>query len=202
MKSILITVSVILLLFVVFQTYWSLTVSETEKYPYEVIKKIGEVSIRKYDARNFISVKMDSEVYEESSKKGFSILASYIFGANGTNEKISMTSPVSISLDDNMTMMFMVPEKYELADLPKPNNSNIQFKQESERNVAVIRFGGWSSSVRIEKYKKILRGTLDKKGIPYSNKFFFLGYNPPFEVFNRRNEIIVELFPDFDLKTL
>jgi len=34
---------------------------------------------------------------------------------------------------------------------------------------------------------------LKKEGIEFTNQFFFLGYNPPFEVFNRRNEIIVEL---------
>jgi len=34
---------------------------------------------------------------------------------------------------------------------------------------------------------------LDAEGITYTNRFYFLGYNPPFEVFNRKNEIIVEL---------
>ena len=33
----------------------------------------------------------------------------------------------------------------------------------------------------------------NSKGIKYTDNFYFLGYNAPMEVFNRKNEIIVEL---------
>jgi hypothetical protein len=41
--------------------------------------------------------------------------------------------------------------------------------------------------------KKKLAEALGKEGIKYSNNFLFLGYNAPFEAFNRKNEVIVEL---------
>ena len=34
---------------------------------------------------------------------------------------------------------------------------------------------------------------LVKEKLNFSSKFTFLGYNPPYEVMNRRNEIVVEL---------
>ena len=34
---------------------------------------------------------------------------------------------------------------------------------------------------------------LVKEKLNYINKFSFLGYNPPYEVMNRRNEVVVEL---------
>jgi hypothetical protein len=34
---------------------------------------------------------------------------------------------------------------------------------------------------------------LAKAKIAHTNAFTFLGYNPPFEVVNRRNEVVVEL---------
>jgi hypothetical protein len=34
---------------------------------------------------------------------------------------------------------------------------------------------------------------LDAEEIKYSNKFYFFGYNAPFEFFNRKNEVLVEL---------
>jgi len=37
---------------------------------------------------------------------------------------------------------------------------------------------------------------LDTQKIPYTNRFYFLGYNAPYEVFNRKNEVIVELPKD------
>jgi len=138
-------------------------------------------------------VKLSTKGYKNSSSKGFSILAGYIFGNNDRNEKISMTSPVSMSLEDSTTMMFMVPRKFNKDMLPKPNQSGIAFKEEPAKTIAAISFGGWANDAKIEKYKQHLKAALDAEGIKYSNRFYFFGYNAPYEVFNRKNEIIVEL---------
>ena len=58
--------------------------------------------------------------------------------------------------------------------------------------MAAITFGGWASDEKIEKYKQQLKAALTAAGITYTNRFYFLGYNPPFEIINRKNEIIVE----------
>jgi hypothetical protein len=34
---------------------------------------------------------------------------------------------------------------------------------------------------------------LEKHNLTHTGKFSYLGYNPPFEVINRRNEVAVEL---------
>ena len=104
-----------------------------------------------------------------------------------------MTSPVSMSLKDSTTMMFMVPKKYKKETLPQPNLSKIKFKEEPAKTVAAINFNGWASDKKIKKYKQKLKEALDKEGRLYKNRFQFLGYNAPYEVFNRKNEIIVEL---------
>jgi hypothetical protein len=44
-------------------------------------------------------------------------------------KKIAMTSPVTMSLEDLMTVMFMVP-KFNKETLPKPSESQIEFRQE------------------------------------------------------------------------
>ena len=69
----------------------------------------------------------------------------------------------------------------------------IEFKEMPEKRVAAITFGGWSDDEKIAQYKEQLTKALDEAGIPYSNRFYFLGYNPPYEVFGRKNEVIVEL---------
>ena len=62
-----------------------------------------------------------------------------------------------------------------------------------EKIIAAIRFDGWADDVKIEKYRSILMNELVKEKLNYINKFSFLGYNPPYEVMNRRNEVVVEL---------
>lgn len=104
-----------------------------------------------------------------------------------------MTSPVTMSLGDTMEVMFLVPKDYNKDNLPKPNQSDISFKDEPAKRVAAITFGGWADSEKIEKYKKELISLLDKEGISFTNEFMFMGYNPPFDMIGRKNEVIVVL---------
>jgi hypothetical protein len=193
MKIILIILGILVLGFVIVQIYAMKSQSSIESYPYKIVKNFSKFEIRNYEAILFTSIKLTANNYKEASGKGFSILAGYIFGGNETNEKIAMTSPVSMSLEDTMTMMFMVPKKFRKEDLPKPNQSNIEFREEPSKTMAAITFGGWANSNNIEVYKNKLKTALEEEGIPYSNKFYFFGYNPPFEILNRRNEVLVEL---------
>jgi hypothetical protein len=193
MKNLSIVLGVILLVFIIVQLYAINAQKNIETYPYVVNKKYDAFEIRSYEATLFTSVKLSTTTYKDASSKGFSILAGYIFGGNEKNEKIAMTSPVTMSLQDSMTMMFMVPKRFKKETLPQPNQSQIQFREEPAKTVAAITFGGWANDKKIEKYKQKLKSALDAEGITYTNQFYFLGYNPPFEIFNRKNEITVEL---------
>lgn len=193
MKISLIVLGIIILVFVVIQIFAVRGQSNIETYPYVVIKKYDAFEIRSYGASLFTSVKLSTREYKDASSKGFSILAGYIFGGNDRNEKIAMTSPVAMSLEDSMTVMFMVPKKFTKETLPRPSQSQIVFREEPAKIVAAITFSGWANDEKIERYKNELKAALDAKGIAYTNRFYFLGYNPPYEVLNRKNEVIVEL---------
>jgi hypothetical protein len=193
MKITMILLAIILTAFTAVQLYLINGQRNIERYPYVVNKKYKQFEIRTYETTLFTSVKLSTKGYKNSASKGFSILAGYIFGNNERNEKISMTSPVSMSLEDSMTMMFMVPKKFNKDMLPKPNQSGIEFKEEPAKTMAAIRFSGWANETKIEKYKQQLISALDAEGIKYTNRFYFFGYNAPYEFFNRKNEILVEL---------
>jgi hypothetical protein len=196
MKILYISLGIVLLAFVTIQLFAMSTQRDIEMYPYVVVKKYDAFEVRKYEASLFTTVTLPSNSYKESSSQGFSALAGYIFGGNERGEKIAMTSPVAMSLEDSMTMMFMVPKKFNKETLPRPNQSQIEFREEPAKTVAAITFGGWADDKRIAEYKRQLTTALDAAGIAYTNRFYFLGYNPPFEVINRRNEVIVELVAD------
>lgn len=193
MKILLILLGVVLIAFIVIQLFAMNGQRNIETYPYVVNKNYDTFEIRSYEATLFTSVKLTTNQYKDASSKGFSLLAGYIFGNNKRNEKIAMTSPVSMSLEDSMTMMFMVPKKFKKETLPQPNQSQIEFREEPAKTVAAIHFDGWANDEKIAAYKQKLKTALDAEGIGYTNRFYFLGYNPPYEVFNRKNEVIVEL---------
>ena len=163
MKILLILLGVLVLAFIIIQLFAMNGQRNIETYPYVVNKKYNTFEIRNYEATLFTSVQLSGNKYKDASSKGFSLLAGYIFGGNKQNEKIAMTSPVAMSLE------------------------------EPAKTMAAISFSGWANDEKIEAYKQKLKSALDTEKIEYTNRFYFLGYNPPYEVFNRKNEIIVEL---------
>lgn len=193
MKIVSIILGILLASFILVQLYAMKSQKDIEVYPYTLVKAYDDFEVRKYEASLFTSVKLSTNDYKEGSSKGFSVLAGYIFGGNDKGQQIAMTSPVSMSLEDSMTMMFMVPKELEKDKLPKPNSSEIEFKEEPAKKVAAITFGGWADSEKIAYYKQKLITALDKEKVAYTAKFFFLGYNAPYEMTNRKNEVIVEL---------
>jgi hypothetical protein len=180
-------------LFLIVQAYISVSTEQTENHKYKLLKEYGIFQVRKYEAAIFSSVKLGKKGYKETSREGFGVLAGYIFGDNESNEKIAMTSPVVMEIGDTSKMMFMVPKEYSSKELPNPNNNKIFFEKQEEKIVAAIRFDGWANDTKIEKYKAILKKELEKEKLQHTNKFSYLGYNPPYELFNRRNEVVVEL---------
>ena len=193
MKIILSIFGIILILFVISQLFFLNSQRNIETYAFTIIDSYETIEIRQYEASLFTSVQMPSNNYRKTSSKGFSVLAGYIFGGNDKEEKIAMTSPVAMSLKDSTTMLFLVPKKYTRDNLPVPNDSSIEFKDIPEKKVAAISFGGWANDLKIAAFKKNLIIALNSKGIEYTDNFYFLGYNAPMEVFNRKNEVIVEL---------
>ena len=193
MKILLCIALLLLVIFALAQGYALKSQKAIEGYPYKVTNVYDNFEIRAYEPTLFTSVKLETSDYKKGSRRGFSILAGYIFGANDTGETIAMTSPVTMSLEDSMTMMFMVPKSIKKDALPVPNETGITFTEEPAKKMAVVSFGGWANAAKIERYKTALTKALDQAGIPYTNRFYFFGYNAPYEVFSRKNEVVVEL---------
>lgn len=193
MKILLIISTIFGIIFILSQFIVMKTTNDTEMYSYKVLKKYDLFEIRKYDAANFSFVTIKTDSYQKSSGSGFKTLAGYIFGDNDKKESIAMTSPVVVNLDETITMQFMLPKKYNLNGLPKPDNPDVHFKSEKEKFMATIAFGGWSNDKKIAEYTAKLNALLKENGIKHFNKFSYFGYNPPFQLLNRRNEIAVEI---------
>ena len=193
MKITIISFVICIIVLILSQVYSIMSTTRTEQHKYQVLKSYGNVEIRKYEPAIFSSVMLGKNSYREISGKGFGILAGYIFGGNEKKENISMTSPVTMELGDSTKMKFMVPKGYTMNSLPEPNDKRIIFEQQNEKIIAAIQFDGWADNDKIEYYTEQLKSSLAKEHISHTNKFSYLGYNPPYEVINRRNEIVVEL---------
>jgi hypothetical protein len=193
MKIVIIIAVTLVIGVVCFQAYMSKASSDVEQHKYTVIKKYKDFEVRQYETAIFSSVKMPNDTYKESANQGFRTLAGYIFGGNDKNEKIAMTSPVAMELGDSTKMSFMVPSGRSMESLPKPNSSKITFEKQEGKKMAAIEFDGWADDKRIADYTERLRQALKAENIQHTGKFIYFGYNAPFDLVNRRNEIAVEV---------
>lgn len=193
MKLFLITAAVLLSATGAFAIYHQFIMSGIEEYSYQVLDTLGKVEIREYEPAYFNTVELSDSVYKDNSSQGFRILAGYIFGGNESNQKIAMTSPVVMDMEEKITMKFMVPSNEHIDSLPKPNDSRIELEYVERKKVAAIRFSGWASDEKIKKYAEELFEILEKNNILHEETYSYYGYNPPYQVVGRKNEIVVNL---------
>jgi hypothetical protein len=59
--------------------------------------------------------------------------------------------------------------------------------------LAVITYGGFSSDEKIEKHRKQLEQILLKNKIQTKGAFLYMGYNAPWDIINRKNEVAIEV---------
>ena len=155
---------------------------------YTLIKKIENIEIRQYKSTIYASYTPKNEKQRNNS---FRKVAGFIFGDNTNNEKISMTSPVVIKLHNNYEMAFLMPKKYNLENLPFPNNKEINIYTEPGTLKACIKYSGYTNNSIENKKINELKKVLLKYNYSHKNDFEVLVYNSPFDFINRKNEIIV-----------
>lgn len=78
-------------------------------------------------------------------------------------------------------------------NLPVPDNGQVRLHESSPAHMASIRFSGFASDEKFEKHKTELREYLESNDISYTEPFIYLGYNPPYQMVNRRNEVVVKI---------
>lgn len=164
---------------------------ETPKY--KVLRALGKVEIRHYPSMVVARTPMGSASFDQSGSNGFREIAGYIFGGNARNQKIAMTAPVVMNLSDSATMYFVMPKQYAAADLPQPNSGRVVVAEEAPKVLAVLRYGGFTNDREISTKCSELGETLAREGIKSIGPFMYMGYNAPWDVINRRNEVAVEI---------
>lgn len=192
MKVFFLFVIGMVILIVLFQSFIIMPTNKTEQQKYSLVREYKGFEIRFYPSATIATINSDAKTYRDLSGPGFRKLAGYIFGGNEANKKISMTAPVQMDINDSVSSMsFVMPSEYTIENLPKPNDPNVIFKNTADEYVAVIRFGGYASDNDLKFYSEKLQNLLKENSITSYGNFRFYGYNPPYQIIDRRNEIVV-----------
>lgn len=192
MKNMWIVLLVVAIVFIAFQSFMSISNSNIERQKYRVVKAEKGFELRYYPPATFATVKSSAKSYRELSSSGFRKIAGYIFGGNESSTKIAMTSPVHMDINEKeSSMSFVMPSKYDLESLPKPNDAKVEIHETPGEYLAAIEFGGFANDASIRKHADELKQLLNGEGIKTIGNFRYLGYNPPYQIIARKNEIVV-----------
>jgi DNA gyrase inhibitor GyrI len=176
----------------------------------------GAFEIRDYPALVVAEVRVTG-AQKEAARKGFRLLAAYIFGANRRKQSIAMTAPVSqspasekiamtaekiamtapvtqIQTDGEWTVRFTMPSGYTLATLPDPKDAKVRLHETPAARFAVIRFSGLARPDDVEARTATLSAWMQRRDLRPAGPASLAQYNPPWTLwFLRRNEVLIPI---------
>ncbi|XP_047413019.1 heme-binding protein 2 isoform X2 [Sciurus carolinensis] len=123
----------------------------------------GSYEIRHYGPAKWVSTCVESMDWDSAIQTGFTKLNSYIQGKN---------------------------EKEQQSDPPQPSESDVFIEDRAEMTVFVRSFEGFSSGQKNQEQLLTLASILREEGKVFDEKVFYTaGYNSPFQLLNRNNEV-------------
>jgi hypothetical protein len=162
----------------------------TERQSYEVIKKIEDFEIRRYDPYVAAEVNVNSD-FNNAGSIGFRPLVTYI-----SRNNIAMTAPV-IQEDtgtNSWKISFVMPQGIDKSDLPAPKDTNVLIRQIDESYCAVISFRGSSTQERVQKIEIEFKAKLQKYEIEPIGESRLARFDPPWKPgFLKYNEIVIPI---------
>ncbi|KAJ1155813.1 hypothetical protein NDU88_008538 [Pleurodeles waltl] len=156
-----------------------------------------DYEIRQYEPAKWVSTTLSTTELDPAISTGFMRLFGYIQGNNEKKAKIEMTAPVSCfvnpgagpSCESSITVSFYIPPEFQ-NDPPKPTESNVFIENRSSITVCVRSFGGFTNAAKNQEQLLELGASLKRDGSVFDERVYYTaGYDSPFKMFNRCNEV-------------
>eukprot|EP00798_Chlamydomonas_sp_ICE-L_P018456 gene18456-24936_t len=156
-----------------------------------------EIELRSYEGGKWASTKISDVDYDKAVRTGFFRLFSYISGSNEEKQKIEMTAPVKTMVtpgegpfcESHFTVSFFVPFDFQ-DKVPTPTSADVFIEDVPAASYYVLSYPGYTSeSKMLDEAIKAVEALEDLK-LAYDNSTFYTaGYDPPFRLLNRHNEV-------------
>ncbi|CAI9744217.1 Hypothetical predicted protein [Octopus vulgaris] len=159
---------------------------------FKVLSKTDDYELREYEATKWVATTKEIPQITHSNSSMFFSLFKYIRGKNSENKAINMTVPVTTKIDKEsgdtgpckMTMRFFL----ETDQNPKPTADDVFLAEEEPFKVYVRSFSGFAKDKNWKENAEILKNAVPKDTYDPSH-YYIAGYNSPFKLFNRHNEV-------------
>ncbi|XP_005809612.1 heme-binding protein 2-like [Xiphophorus maculatus] len=158
-----------------------------------------DYEIRTYHPTRWMSTTVSGMQGDECTSTGFRRLFRYIQGNNKNKAKVEMTAPVTCHVvpgagpacESQFTVSFYIPDELQ-ENPPEPTDPDVFLEDRKEFTAYVRTYGGFSNdNMKREELLKLLE-SLKRDGVEFVDKpYYTAGYDSPFKLTNRRNEVWV-----------
>ncbi|XP_022110842.1 heme-binding protein 2-like [Acanthaster planci] len=156
----------------------------------------SDYQIRRYETSKWVSTTITGIDYQAASEEAFLRLYEYIQGQNDQKVKIPMTVPVINSVQpglgpvcaSNFTFSFFVPFEFQ-SNTPKPTNPELFLTTLDQHKAYVRVYSGFTNEKVFPKEAAALAAALNSTQTYDKSYYYLAGYDSPFVVHNRHNEI-------------
>ncbi len=192
----------------------------TEEPAYTVTREGPDFELRRYQPQLLAETEVDGR-FDQAGNQAFRILADYIFGNNQAAEKIAMTAPVSqrpaeaagdqdrgtriemtapvtqqaaSAQTDTFVVSFLMPARFTLDTVPRPNDARVRLREEPARLMAALRYSGSWDESHYRTHEARLMKAVRAAGLSPLGEPVYARYNSPLSLpFTRRNEVLIEV---------
>ncbi|KAG6542416.1 hypothetical protein Mapa_016106 [Marchantia paleacea] len=182
---------------------------------YIVLKEGKDFEVRLYSESVWAVAMVDDFSFVHATQSGFHRLFEYIEGGNHNWTRVPMTTPVLTGIvpsagpfcSSAFAVRFYVPPKFHQAPPTPLEELDITFERWGKRTVAVRTFSGYALDFNVAQEAEKLSISLENSDIAKDATYPIEGldsyaiaqYSSPFQIFNRKNEVWVNI--KFDKST-
>ncbi|XP_067098122.1 heme-binding protein 2 isoform X2 [Osmerus mordax] len=163
-----------------------------------MLKAVGQVLFSSgLQTPKFTAEKSKGQDYEVRTYHATNWVSTTIEGMQ-QDVKVEMTAPVSClvnpgagpACETSFTVSFFIPEEHQ-ADPPRPTDLENIFVENRKQFTAYVRtYGGFSNEQKSREELLRLVESLQRDGAPYKETpYYIAGYDSPFKLTNRTNEV-------------
>ena len=198
-------VGVVVLVAIAVFVFNRITRAGYESAEYKVIESDGNYEVREYPDLMLVATR--TKIDAQGRDGSFMKLFRYISGANESEQKISMTTPVFMEndqADSEVQMGFVMPKEVAVEGVPSPTGPDVNVHKRSGGRFAVVRFSGRLDAKLAKESEVKLRAWMETKDLVAvdsaptsdtpSSGVESAAYDPPFTPGPlRRNEVLIRL---------
>jgi hypothetical protein len=167
----------------------------TEKQPYSVLKRYGEMELREYPAGMQIETEVSGD-FINAGNRAFGPLVRFISGNNKAGKAIAMTAPViqeSLATGKHK-VRFVMPKEMSKSSTPAPADSKVVAIEVPSHLAAARKFGGSWNKEKFEKEGFKLLEEVSKAGLVPEGNLYWSRFDPPWKPgFLKHNEVLIRV---------